>query len=95
MNISNDFPTIWVDLRYGFDFNFNIEKTENGYTYNTVFVQKKERNMLIQSLIHDKYSVDDEIALNNNYNAGLNLDKYAEYQEYRVTCKNIANKEFE
>lgn len=91
MNYSNNNPEIWVNLGYGFYFNFNISKNESGYAYETVFVQKKERNTLIRALVHSKYSVDDEIALVNNYNAGVNIDKYTEYQLFREKCKTIAN----
>lgn len=94
MNISNDYPQKWIDLGYGLDFNFNIKKTVTGYEYDTIFVQKKERDLLIQSLIHYKYSIYDEIALVNNYNTGLNIEEYNQYQEYRIWAKELASKEF-
>lgn len=91
MNYSKNEPEIWTDLGYGFNFNYNIQQENENYSYDSVFVNKKERNLLIQSLIHSKYSVDDEIALVNNYNAGLNVDKYNDYQLFRNECKKIVN----
>jgi hypothetical protein len=48
----------------------------------------------VSELIHQRYSIDDEIALSANLSRGDEyIDEYNEYQNYREECKRIA-KEF-
>lgn len=44
----------------------------------------------VTELIREKYSLDAELALVNNFNAGTHLEEYHEFQEYRIACKQRA-----
>lgn len=47
----------------------------------------------VKELVHERYSLDDEIALINNITAGVTAKRqseYAAYQEYRDECKRRA-----
>jgi len=65
-------------------------KSRTCWYYDYVEVNKTDRDTLIKAMIHDKFSIDDEIALINNKFKGdvKGNDEYAEYQNYRDTVKN-------
>lgn len=57
-----------------------------------IFVKNATYELLVSAFIHVKYSLDDEIALVNNYvtdPAGYEED-YKVYQEWRKYCKEAA-----
>lgn len=91
-------PGNYIDLgKRGF-FNYNIQQVTNEdetyYTYDYVEVEKFDRDLIIRALIKLQYSLDDEIALINNYNAGTGIVEYTNYQDYRDTVKAIADAAF-
>jgi shikimate kinase len=51
----------------------------------------KEYREKVSELIHQRYSIDDEIALNANINRSSDYQaEYDEYQEFRTKCKELA-----
>lgn len=58
------------------------------------FTKDRQYGPLVTSLIRERYSIDDELALLNNYNANptKNHDEYYAYQDYRSACKAKARK---
>lgn len=54
---------------------------------------EEEYKAKVKELVHERYSLDDEIALINNITAGVTekrQSEYAAYQEYREECKRRA-----
>lgn len=47
-------------------------------------------DMIVQSIIADKYSFEAEIALINNFNTDKQVDEYMQYQQFRQLAKWIA-----
>lgn len=93
---SNTRPERFIDLggRYLFNFNIIESVTESGgtsYDCECVEIKSATKDEIVKAIIHDRYSIDDEIALVNNYNAGLHIDEYNAYQDYRTEAKRIAN----
>jgi len=98
MTISNHMPELIQYLQGGILINFNIKIINNSlddisqYQYDSVRVElNSSRNEIINSLIEYKYSISNEFALINNYNIGIGIDDYNQYQEYRSACKKIAD----
>ena len=88
----NDYPTV-IDYGTYFKVPFNIKQIEFGYEAETIDVIIFTREELIKSLIKRKYSLDNEISILNNKNTGevKYINEYEEYQQYRTTCKTLAN----
>ena len=71
---------------------YNVTEIEGGYEYDIVKVSEEPtRDEVIDALIRDKYSLSQEFALINNYNAGKDLEEYEAFQVYRIECKGIAD----
>ena len=75
-----------------FELNCNIVTGSTGYNYDTITLPYyvKERDIII-SILRTKYDLNDEFALINNYNSGLKIDEYNDYQSYRLYVKNITS----
>lgn len=90
-----------VDLRNGkFQFIYNQEEVikpdldgalKTFWEYEYIEVTGCEEAIIIAALIHQCFSLDDEIALINNYNLGtqVGIDEYNTYQDYRSTIKEL------
>jgi hypothetical protein len=84
---------------------FNLEKitreTEEGesetfYQYDEVVVSRSaDRNDMIRAIIHQKYKIDDEIALINNHlydpDNSTYAQEYTDYQERRQFAKDFVD----
>ena len=64
---------------------------ETFWEYDYVEVDKVDEATIIQTIIHKSYSLDDEVALINNYNQGLKIEEYEAYQQFRNDVKSIIN----
>ena len=64
---------------------------ETFWEYDYVEVDKVDKATIIQAIIHKSYSLDDEVALINNYNQGLKIEEYEAYQQFRNDVKSIIN----
>lgn len=90
-----------VDLRNSkFQFIYNQEEVtkpdpdgalKTFWEYDYIEVTGSEEAIIIAALIHQRFSLDDEIALINNYNLGtqVGIIEYNTYQEYRSTIKEL------
>ena len=67
---------------------------ETFWEYDYVEVDKVDKATIIQAIIHKSYSLDDEVALINNYNQGLKIEEYEAYQQFRNDVKSIINELF-
>ena len=67
---------------------------ETFWEYDYVEVDKVDEATIIQTIIHKSYSLDDEVALINNYNQGLKIEEYEAYQQFRNDVKSIINELF-
>lgn len=64
------------------------------YNYETAHVNGEPTyDLLVKSIIADKYSESKEIALLNNYNADKDVQEYVEYQQFRELAKWIASED--
>lgn len=88
---SDTLPETFVDLGGRYYFNYNITESEDKYSSETLEISCKSKPAIVQALIRSRYSYDDEIALINNYNAGIGIEEYNLYQDYRTWAKQIAN----
>lgn len=69
--------------------------TETAYYYAAVDVEKNPdkgpkgitRSELINAMVHAKYTIDDEIALERHARAGDHLDEVAAHDTYAENCK--------
>ena len=85
-------PQLVARLQNATLISFNVTEVEGGYEYDTVKVSEEPtRDEVINALIRDKYSLSQEFALINNYNAGKDLEEYEAFQVYRINCKVIAD----
>jgi len=83
-------PANFTESKGKLFFNFNIVESqieEEGsirivFNYEYVEVQGKDRTSLIRAILNDRYTLEDEIAIINNYSR--DKDKYAiEYDAYQ------------
>ena len=76
--------------------NFNIVEIENGFEFDTVKVSEEPtRDEVIDALIRSKYSLSQEFALINNFNADKDIEEYEAFQTFRAECKGIADQVME
>ena len=95
-NNSDIRPDTFIDLGGRYMFNFDVAERTNddgqvSFDFQSVIIPLKEKDEIVKAIIHDRYTLDDEIALVNNFNAGANIDEYNLYQSYRTYAKSIAN----
>ena len=89
-------PQLISRLQNSVIISFNIVEVEGGFEYDQVKVSEEPtRDEVINALIRDKYSLSQEFALINNYNAGKDLEEYEAFQVYRIDCKTIADRVME
>jgi hypothetical protein len=94
---SNERPPKMADLGgrtlYSYDVVEVVENELISFRYKTLTVNGPvNRDKLIRALVSEKYSLEDEIALINNYLTApaMHEQEYNQYQIYRNTCKTIA-----
>lgn len=68
----------------GVDMDVNPDKGGKGFT----------RSELINAMIHDRYSLDDEIALERHARAGESAEEVAAHDAYAEQCKSWADEYF-
>lgn len=68
----------------GVDMNVDPDKGPKGFT----------RAELINAMVHDRYTVDDEIALERHARSGDHLEEVAAHDEYAENCKRWADAYF-
>jgi len=90
-----------VDLKNGkFQFIYNqievVKQNPDGtsftsYDYDYVEVDANDEDVIISTLIHNQFTLDDEIALINNYLAGGQqaIDEFNDYQSFRASIKTL------
>ncbi len=90
-------PSVVEFLGNRYRLNYNIEQvldSENNEVFEWDFIEVHDfkKGVVVAELIRQRYSLDDEIALINNYNlnSALYEQEYQEYQDYRNECKSIA-----
>ena len=91
-NQSSVRPSLTERLQGAMFVNFNIVEIENGFEFDTVKVSEEPtRDELIDALIRSKYSLSQEFALINNFNADKDTEEYESFQVFRIDCKGIAD----
>jgi len=89
-----------VDLGNGkFQFIYNQEQvtaagpdgTQAFWEYDYIETDSPKEDVIIAALVHQHFSLDDEIALINNFNSGTQtgIGEYASYQELRQAIKEL------
>jgi len=89
-----------VDLKNGkYQFIYNQDQVtitgpngpETHWEYDYVEVPGTDEDLIIAALIHAQLSIDDEIALINNYNTGSQdaIEEYETYQNLRLSIKKL------
>lgn len=93
-------PPRLLDLGNGqYHFNHSVEvltdeNNQPDYHYDAVLVNGEPTyNLLVTSIIADRYSTAQELALINNFNADKDVQDYVDYQRYRELSKLIAASE--
>lgn len=91
-NQSSVRPSLTERLQGAMLVNFNIVEVENGFEFDTVKVSEEPtRDEVIDALIRSKYSLSQEFALINNFNADKDIEEYEAFQTFRAECKGIAD----
>lgn len=91
-NQSSVRPSLTEKLQGAMFVNFNIIEIENGFEFDTVKVSEEPtRDEVIDALIRSKYSLSQEFALINNFNADKDIEEYEAFQTFRAECKGIAD----
>jgi len=73
-------------VQQGFD-----EQGNDDFNYITAHVNGEPTyDLLVKSIIADKYTVDDELAVINNYNCDKDVQQYVDYLQFRELAKWIA-----
>lgn len=90
-------PPRLLDLGNGqYHFNHSVEvltdeSNQPDYHYDAVLVNGEPTyNLLVTSIIADRYSTAQELALINNFNADKDVQEYVDYQRYRELAKALA-----
>ena len=77
-------------INYGLSTSINEDGTTD-YNYETALINgDATHDMIVQSIIADKYSFEAELALINNYNTDKQVDEYMQYMQFRLLAKWIA-----
>ncbi len=97
---SKEIPKTVIRTSNGYQINFDIQseeraiedstETEAFYSFCTVEVKNLQYAEIINAIITNKYRIDEEIALNNNYHAEGMSGKWEAYQDYRNLAKQTA-----
>ena len=95
-NQSSVRPSLTERLQGATFVNFNIIEVEGGFEFDTVKVSEEPtRDEVIDALIRSKYSLSQEFALINNFNADKDIEEYEAFQTFRAECKGIADQVME
>ena len=81
-----------VNGKYEIIYNTNVIESDGAVSYESekVIVDRIDYGQIVSAIIHEKYSVDDEIALRNNYTSSSKAAEWVEYQAYREFAKSVA-----
>ena len=87
----NDYP-VYADFGTHFSVPFNIKQTDTGYEADIVNVPRITKDEIIKSLIKQRYTLDDELAILNNKETCEEryILEYEEYKQFRLQCKQLA-----
>jgi len=92
---SNQYPESYIDLGKRGYFNYNIKATTisgvTSYDYESIEIPYFDKSSIIEGIIREKYSLSDELSLINNFNDGLYVDEYNQYQIEKKKKKIIAD----
>ena len=97
---SNIKPKTFDYVQNRIHFNFNVEGTttqnedsssETVYTYESITLDRLDRDELIAKVIRARYTPDAEFALINNNNLGTHQDEYKAYQDFRAAAKKMVD----
>lgn len=84
-------------MQHHINFGLSTSTAEDGsidYNYETALINgDATHDMIVRSVIADKYTTDDEIALINNFNTDKEVEEYVQYQQLRELAKFIADSE--
>lgn len=85
-------PPLIARLQGAMIVSYNVTEIEGGYEYDIVKVSEEPtRDEVIDALIRDKYTLSQEFALINNFNADKDIEEYEAFQVFRIYCKGIAD----
>lgn len=84
----------WLGNRFRLNFNIQEKADEAGgnyFEFDSIEVPELIKGVIVAALIRLRYTLDDEIALINNYNldSAAYQVEYDEYQTYRGQCKTL------
>lgn len=65
------------------------EDREAGFEFDTLIVAKAEKGAIVSALIRERYTVDDELAIQRQRDT--KPDEFAEYNNFAEACKAEAN----
>lgn len=89
-------PQVVKDCKTHFELSYNINETKEGETERTMYnfdfvkVVNLDYETIVSAIIRQKYSIDQEFALNNNYQTEGTSQEWEEYQSYRILAKQTA-----
>jgi|GEM_PF-1345842 len=77
---------------YHFVFGLEVIELEGRtiFNYEIIEICSCDYDEIVRKLIEEKYSIDQETALINNFNANIKVDEYIIYQQFREIAKLIA-----
>ena len=92
---ANENPRKVLQTENGFEINYDftpVQKEERTVIeFKKIIVPAIDYGLIVSAIIHDKYSIDDEIALRNNFVIEGDSELWQEYLLYREHAKSIAN----
>jgi len=89
-------PQAVKDCKTHFELSYNIDETKEDETERTMYnfdfvkVVNLDYETIVSAIIRQKYSIDKEFALNNNYQTEGTSQEWESYQADRVMAKTIA-----
>lgn len=91
---SNENPKRVLQTEKGFEINYDFEEIEKEertvIEFSKIIVERIDYGLIVSAVIHSKYTVDDEIALRNNFVIEGESPDWLEYLEWREHAKNVA-----
>ena len=91
---SNENPKRILQTEKGFEINYDFEEIEKEertvIEFSKIIVERIDYGLIVSAVIHSKYTVDDEIALRNNFVIEGESPDWLEYLEWREHAKNVA-----
>ena len=91
---SSELPKKVSEVNNKFEVVYAVKQTETDgittYESEKIIVDRIDYGQIVSAIIHEKSSVDDEIALRNNYTSSPKDAEWVEYQDYREFAKSVA-----